>query len=68
MELKVMQGTIAADIITNKQFLVINAKVTLGLLLFIMFLKLLPNPLIITSIDNDPTVLMKEICDDVDCQ
>jgi len=64
MRFQLLKGTVLADTTTNKQFIINHGKLTIGLLIFIMILRLLPSPLIINVVENDPYLFDKEICTD----
>lgn len=57
-----LAGTIRADITSNRRFLSRQTRITFSLILIIMFLKLLPSPLIITKVQNDPSDFSREAC------
>jgi hypothetical protein len=51
--------TIQADVTTNKKFCLLHFRITLILILFVFFLRLLPSPLIINIFENNPQNLNK---------
>jgi hypothetical protein len=63
-ESAVFQSTIAADITSNKTFLVTHFRITAALILIVLLLKLLPSPLILNIVENDPSVFARDICSD----
>ena len=68
MEVEVLSGTIAADLTTNRKFIRSHFKITLWLLLTVLFLQLLPSPLIIRSFQNDPAALTRTVCSEEGCE
>jgi hypothetical protein len=57
--MQVLTGTIRADVTSNQKFLHTHFKVALALLFLILFLKLLPSPLIIRTFENEPSAVSR---------
>ena len=64
LQYPVLEGTVAADLVTNSKFFKLHAKIILSLVAFILILKLLPSPLFVATtkntIDDSATVTMAE--------
>lgn len=67
IQFNLLKGTVRADTTTNKHFIISHGKLTIALLVFIMILRLLPSPLIINVVENDPYQFNKEQCSDDQC-
>lgn len=63
----VFQNTIAADVTSNKTFLLAHFRITAALILIVLLLKLLPSPLILNIVENDPAVFARDICSEEEC-
>lgn len=68
MEVEVLSGTMAADLTTNRNFIRSHFKITLWLLFIVLFLQMLPSPLIIKIFQNDPAAFTKQVCSDDGCE
>lgn len=68
MEVELLSGTIAADLTTNRKFIRSHFKITLWLLFIVLFLQMLPSPLIIRTFQNDPAAFTKQVCSEDGCE